>query len=241
MPYFNYALKQILRNKRRTFTYLFGLVLAVGLFSGILFFVDASAQKMTQTAVAPVVVDMQVRSTLAQPDMAAVSQKLQQEAFVTRIEPVIIADFTSLSLPLSQQVTSAGKVFVLEPSYYDAFGALRLLSGDASSSGVLISQAAANDLGLSIGDKVAVNIDQLPSPYIAPVTGIVDPTSANFLFASTDPAHEGEYNPTPNDVFVTPDRWQADLAVPLTNRCTNCTWVLTTNCCHRIRPRPASM
>lgn len=217
MPYIKYALKLILRNKRRTLTYLFGLVLAVGLFSGILFFVDASADKMTQAAIAPVVVDMQVRSSLAQPDMSPVRKVLEGEAFVTHVEPVVIAEFTSLSLPLSNQATATGKLFVLQPSYYGAYDALRLLSGEATPSGVLISQTAANDLGLLIGDSVAVNFDQLATPYMVEVTGIVDPTGAFFLFASTDPAHEGEYNPEPYDVFITPERWEADLAVPLTN------------------------
>ena len=83
MSYMTYALQLILRNRRRTLTYLFGLVLAVGLFSGILFFVDASANKMTQTAIAPVVVDMQVRSTLAHPDMAPVRSAIEGETFVT--------------------------------------------------------------------------------------------------------------------------------------------------------------
>ena len=217
MSYLTYALQLTLRNRRRTLTYLFGLVLAVGLFSGILFFVDASANKMTQTAIAPVVVDMQVSSTLAHPDMNPVRTALEGESFVTHVEPVIIADFASLSVPISNQVTPTGKLFVLQPSYYNSFGALRILSGEATSSGVLISQMAANDLGLSVGDSIAINFDQLTAPYIAKITGIVDPAGASFLFISKDPGHEGEYNPMPYDVFVSPALWESDLAVPLTN------------------------
>lgn len=217
MPYFTYALKLIFRNRRRTLTYLFGLVLAVGLLSSILFFVDASARRMTQTAVAPVVVDMQVRSTLAHPDLTPVADALRREPFVAHVESLTIADFASLSVPGTNHTTSSGKLFVLEPSYLSAFSALRLLSGRADSSGVLISQAAANDLGLSIGNTVAVNFDQMATPYQAKITGIVDPSGAYFMFAATDPAHEGEFNPVPNDVFITPARWQADLAGQLTN------------------------
>ncbi len=216
-PYLDYAVKLLVRNPRRTLTYLFGLILAVGLFSSILFFVDASANRMTQAAIKPVPVDMQVRSTLANPDMTPVVNALQKEPFVTHVEPVIIADFTSLTLPDGSRPTPAGKVFVLKPSYYQAFKALRLLRGQADASGVLISQAAANALGLNIGDTVAVSFDQMPRPYQARITGIVDPTGAYFLFAATDPAHEGEYNPKPYDIFVTPERWRTDLAGPLTH------------------------
>ena len=216
MTYLNYALQLTLRNRRRTLTYLFGLVLAVGLFSGILFFVDASAKRMTQAAIKPVMVDMQVRSTLAHPDMKPIQTTLEAEPFVTYAEPVIIADFSSLSVPISGQATSVGKVFVLQPSYYDAFGALKILGGDANTAGVMISQTAANDLGLSVGDSVAINFDQLNAPYVTQVTGIVDPSGAFFLFAATDPAHEGEYNPVPYDVFITPALWESDLSISLT-------------------------
>ena len=216
MSYLIYALKLIIRNRRRTLTYLFGVVLAVGLFSGILFFIDASTRRMTQTAVDPVLVDMQVRSTLLKPDMTPIINSLKKEPFITHVEPVIIADFNSLSVPGSSKTTSAGKLFVLHPSYYGAFKALRVLRGKADQSGILVSQAAANDLGLSLGDKLAVNFDQMPKPYKAVVTGIVDPSGAYFLFASTDPAHEGEYNPKPYDIFITPKVWQKDLSRMLT-------------------------
>jgi hypothetical protein len=39
-----YAWRLVLRNPRRTATYLFGLTLAVGLFSGILFFCNCASQ-----------------------------------------------------------------------------------------------------------------------------------------------------------------------------------------------------
>lgn len=217
MPYLSYALQLTWRNQRRTLTYLFGLVLAVGLFSGILFFVDASANRMTQTAIAPVIVDMQVRSTLANPNMAPVQKALVSEPFVSHVEPVIIADFASLSVPISNQATSAGKLFVLQSSYYTTFKSLRILSGQATDSGVLISKAAANYLGLSIGDSVAINFDQLSAPYVVKVTGIVDTTQGNFLFSSTNPSQQGEYNPVPYNVFITPQLWAANLAIPLTN------------------------
>ena len=60
---FSYAWKLVTRNSRRTFTYLFGLALAVGLFSGILFFVDVTARQMTATAIAPVKIDIIAHGT----------------------------------------------------------------------------------------------------------------------------------------------------------------------------------
>ena len=56
----SYTLRDLWRNPRRTLASLAGVVLAVGLFSGISFFVDSSAATMTAHAIAPVALDMQV-------------------------------------------------------------------------------------------------------------------------------------------------------------------------------------
>ena len=55
----SYVRRDLVRNPRRTLATLAGIALGVGLFSGVLFFVDASAAAMTQRAVAPLSLDMQ--------------------------------------------------------------------------------------------------------------------------------------------------------------------------------------
>jgi len=59
----SYAWRELTRNPRRTLASLAGVVLGVGLFSGVLFFIDGSAASMTRRAVAPLVLDMQRVST----------------------------------------------------------------------------------------------------------------------------------------------------------------------------------
>src|SRR6202165_1584515 len=54
-----YSLRDLLRNPRRTFASAGGVALAVGLFSSAAFFVDGSASRMTERAIAPVAIDMQ--------------------------------------------------------------------------------------------------------------------------------------------------------------------------------------
>jgi len=63
----NYALKDLFRNRRRTAAAAAGVALAVGLVSGIAFFVDSSSSQMTARAIAPVAIDMQaaVKNPLA--------------------------------------------------------------------------------------------------------------------------------------------------------------------------------
>jgi putative ABC transport system permease protein len=56
---FSYVLRELLRNPRRTLASLAGVILGVGLCSGILFFIDGAAASMTQRAIAPLALDMQ--------------------------------------------------------------------------------------------------------------------------------------------------------------------------------------
>lgn len=56
---FSYARRDLLRNPRRTLASLVGVVLGVGLFSAVLFFIDGSGASMTKRAIAPVALDMQ--------------------------------------------------------------------------------------------------------------------------------------------------------------------------------------
>ena len=54
-----YVLADLLRNPRRTLSTMVGVTLGVGLFCGVLFFVDGLSASMTQRAVAPLAIDMQ--------------------------------------------------------------------------------------------------------------------------------------------------------------------------------------
>ena len=60
---FSYALKDLLRNPRRTLSAFAGVALAVSLVAATTFFVDASAARMTERALATVPIDMQAEIT----------------------------------------------------------------------------------------------------------------------------------------------------------------------------------
>lgn len=54
-----YVWRELLRNPRRTLASLVGVALGVGLFSGVLFFIDGSGASMTRRALAPLALDQQ--------------------------------------------------------------------------------------------------------------------------------------------------------------------------------------
>ena len=55
----SFVLRDLSRNPRRSFAAAVGVTLGVGLFSGLLFFIDASGATMTQRAIAPIALDVQ--------------------------------------------------------------------------------------------------------------------------------------------------------------------------------------
>ena len=55
----SYVWRDLVRNPRRTLASLLGVILGVGLFSGVLFFIDGSGATMTKRAVEPLALDMQ--------------------------------------------------------------------------------------------------------------------------------------------------------------------------------------
>ena len=72
-----YVLADLLRNPRRTLSTMVGVTLGVGLFCGVLFFVDGLSSSMTQRAVAPLPIDMQLIVT--QPIGASLSMTQASE------------------------------------------------------------------------------------------------------------------------------------------------------------------
>lgn len=55
----SYVRREILRNPRRSIAVLVGVLLGVGLFSAVLFFIDGSGASMTKRALQPLVIDLQ--------------------------------------------------------------------------------------------------------------------------------------------------------------------------------------
>jgi putative ABC transport system permease protein len=55
----SFVWRELVRNPRRTLASLVGVILGVGLFSGVLFFIDGSGATMTKRAIAPLALDMQ--------------------------------------------------------------------------------------------------------------------------------------------------------------------------------------
>lgn len=180
----SYAWKLVTRNLRRTGTYLFGLALAVGLFAGILFFVDVTTRQMTATALAPVQIDLVAHATSSDVNMADVIRNFSTQKGITTVEPVTTADFLSAVKMGGTQSSPSGRMFAVSPSYFQSFDILRMTEGSLNPNGVMISEAMAIAQNLKVGDQVQFTFAGIDQPVTLPVTGIVNIDNADALFAT---------------------------------------------------------
>ncbi len=73
---FRYVVNDVWRNPRRTLSAVIGVSLGIGLFCGVLFFIDGLSASMTQRAVGPLAIDMQRIVTARAASSVALSQEL---------------------------------------------------------------------------------------------------------------------------------------------------------------------
>jgi putative ABC transport system permease protein len=181
---FLYAWRLVTRILRRTATYLFGLAFAVGLFAGILFFVDVTTRQMTTTALAPVRLDIVAHATTPDVNLSSVTQTFATQPGVLAAEPVIVADFLSSNKIGSSQISPAGRMFALAPSYFQTFDVVQISSGAPASNGVMISEAMAIAQNIKIGDQMTFTFAGIDQPVSLPVSGVVNMDNADALFAT---------------------------------------------------------
>jgi putative ABC transport system permease protein len=207
-----YAWRLVTRNPRRTATYLFGLALAVGLFAGILFFVDATARQMTATALAPVKLDIVAHTTMPDVSTGAMLSAITAQRGIAAAEPVTAADFASAQKVGATQASPAGRLFAIAPSYFGTFDVLQISDGKFDPAGVMVSEAMAIAQNLKLGDALQLTFTGLAQPVILPITGIVNMGNADPLFAT---ATEAENAIVADVVFVAGDWFNAHLQGPL--------------------------
>lgn len=209
---FQYAWRLVTRNPARSTAYLFGLALAVGLFAGILFFVDATAREMTATALAPVKLDIVAHGTKPDVNVASTITQIEAQRGVRLAEPVIAADFTSAVKVGGLQPSPSGRMFALQPSYFQRLDLLQISEGKFAASGMMVSEAMAIAQGLRVGDRVQVSFSPISKTLELPVTGIVNMDNGEALFST---ANEAENAILADVVFVDMSWFQSNLQTPL--------------------------
>jgi len=214
-----YVLKDLLRNPRRTLASVAGVALAVGLFSGVAFFVDSSASQMTARAIAPVAIDMQAGLTqplgtlLSRPaDLAAIRNSISAVRGVSATEPFALFDLPAGRLRAGGTVMNQPvKVLAVNPSYLKTFPVISVSDGSFQAGTALLSQPAADLLLATPGASLTLAVPGVTAPVVLPRTGIADFSSppAAQLFASRNPDTQGDVVAAPYVVVVDYNTFQA--------------------------------
>lgn len=211
-----YTIRLLLRSPGRSLALVAGLALGVALVVSVLFFVDSSSRQLTQTAIAPVPVDMVGHVTVATADETAILNNFRSQPGVSLVEPLDSVDFAAASRPdAPAQKTPPGRLFAIDPSFLRSFDLLGVGSGSLTTDGVVVSEATASRLNLKAGDTIAIDIPSLTTPYQAKVTGILDTSRAEPLFLSGDPTKEGEFQVLSDIVVMDRTLFNKDLRGPL--------------------------
>jgi putative ABC transport system permease protein len=213
----SYVIRDLVRNPRRSLASVTGIALAVGLFSGVSFFVDSSSSQMTARAVAPVTLDMQagiinpLGSGKTAPVIAnAPTLSLSQIQAATRgLHGVRVAEqFGSIVLPAGSIRGPAGAVtgpvtlMGFDPSYLQAFPLVRTTAGRYRTATGMLSQPTTDLIGGTPGSSVTVTLPGGVSPLTLPVSAVADFASATPLFLSRSANTQGDFVASPYVVVV---------------------------------------
>ena len=158
-----YIWRELVRNPRRTLAAVAGVVLGVGLFSAVLFFIDGSGATLTARAIAPLALDMQRVLTSPLGSGLRLREQLDPGGSIRAGEQVTI----------TLRVTNGGA----EPAHDvvvqdEAPPPLRYLRGTATLNGARLPDAGEGSplsqgvagLGRNIGTVTLVNFCQAFAP-----------------------------------------------------------------------------
>ncbi len=211
---FRYVLRDLVRNPRRTLASVAGIALAVGLFSGVAFFVDTSSAQMTSRAIRPVVLDMQAgfTSPLGTPSSATAPPPPTMAELTTQIRAIrgvrAAAGFASMVLPAGSVLGPAGPVsgavtlMGFDPSYLTDFPLVSTVSGQYVAGTGLLSQPTADLVRAPPGSSVSVTLPGRSAPLTVSVGATGDFTNATPLFLSRSPDTQGDFAASPYVVVV---------------------------------------
>lgn len=128
-----YVWRDLTRNTRRTMASLVGVVLGVGLFSGVLFFIDGSGASMTKRALAPLALDMQRVMTSPLGEGLRLSQRLDSQG------PLRAGDRVGITLTVKNRGAAPANEVVINDKLP---GELNYVPGSATRDGAPIPDAA---------------------------------------------------------------------------------------------------
>ena len=166
-----YSLRDLVRNPRRTLASVIGVALAVGLIASTAFFVDGSAARMTQRAIAPVAIDMQADLTSPLGSSLTLTQSVGGGPSLPAGQPATV---TIVVTNTSDRPATALVIQDIVPSQVSYVPASTSLNGNAApDTGGESPLAAGLKAGsLAVGDKLTISYQVRSTGPIPAVAGL---------------------------------------------------------------------
>ncbi|MCB0152873.1 MAG: ABC transporter permease, partial [Caldilineaceae bacterium] len=174
--------------------------------------------EMTATAIAPIKLDIIAHATEPTVDVGAAAPVIAQQRGIAGAEPVTAADFNSAVKVGGNHPSPTGRLFAVQPSYFQSFDLLQVSDGKFDPHGVMVSEAMAIAQGIKVGDSLQLTFAGVDQPVTLPVTGIVNLDNADALFTI---AAESENALVADVVFVDYAWFQQTLQAPLAVQAAN--------------------
>ncbi len=203
----SYVIADLLRNPRRTLSTVSGVVLGVGLFCGVLFFVDGLSASMTQRAVAPLPIDMQRIVTQRAGTSLILSQSFDALASAGPAEMIVILELVNRGDTTANEVTvrslpAASLAYVAGSAAIDrsvaAEDPLMLVSGDENP----FAQGAARS-GVNLGAIAAGETVQMTYRVTtADSSVVVDDNSVSSTFSTRESINTIRANAAPPPTLI---------------------------------------
>jgi putative ABC transport system permease protein len=180
-----------------------GVAVTVALVASIGTFLAGSTASMTDRALARVPLDWQVEASPGA-SLPRILREVRAFPGVRTALPVLYARTTGYHATSNGATSSAGSGLVLgiTDDYRTAFpGELRQFIG--ARRGVLIAQQMAANLGVGVGDRIAIGRSHLPAAHVR-IDGIVDFTAPSQLLLPVAAAPASSQAPVPDNVLIVP-------------------------------------
>ncbi|HVS49022.1 MAG TPA: FtsX-like permease family protein [Candidatus Dormibacteraeota bacterium] len=166
-----YSLRDLVRNPRRTLASVIGVALAVGLFASTAFFVDGSAARMTERAIAPVAIDMQADLTSPLGSSLTVTQSIGGGPSLAAGQPATVTIVVTNTSDRPATALVVQDVIASQLSYVPASTSLNGgPSPDAGGESPLVGGLRWGSL--TVGDKLTITYQVRSTGPIPAVAGL---------------------------------------------------------------------
>jgi putative ABC transport system permease protein len=176
---------------------------------------DATATSTVDASVSTREAQTPVRANAPTPTtLLALARTAGLVSGIAAADPLVSVDLPPGALSgTGTKVPGAVRLFSFDGNYPTHYPSVRILSGSATTDGVMVSAETAQALRVHLGDPVSIALPAPAKPLTLHVSGITDLSTAKPLFESRNPSDLERFHYVPYTAVVSPTVYR-DRVVP---------------------------